>query len=80
MNVSTYTSDTFSRSFLIFNDMYDKSPESSLTPTARYPKSLRANATAEKPGIPLLDKETDLKIKAVVFYIDVILGVGESCH
>ena len=50
----TYTSATFSRDALICIDWYAKSPESSLTPTAWYPKSFRAKATAQKAGMPLL--------------------------
>lgn len=51
---TTYFMATSANSALTLFERYDKSPESSLTPTALYPKSFNVNATAQKFGSPLL--------------------------
>ena len=65
----TYACVTLSNAFLTCNDVYDKSPESSLIPTALNPNSFSANATAQKHGIPLLEikhKRTDYETQVVI--------------
>lgn len=46
--------ETFSNVSRVKQDKYAKSPESIRMPTARYPCSLSANATAQKLSRPLL--------------------------
>lgn len=60
---SFIVSATFSNVFLARTDKYAKSPLSILIPTALYPTSFNAKATAQKFKRPLLTNTKQLKLK-----------------